>query len=81
MAWLDLPRMRMLTEYSPSCVKMPDRMAGMPHTVWNSPVTSPASMPAAIAAKSARYGFTPRSMSMTATAPPVAMLPSTVMSE
>ena len=59
---------------------MPERIAGMPHLVWNMPVTKPASIPQANAHSRASHGFTPARMSMTAAAPPVAMEPSTVRS-
>ena len=73
--------MTRLTEYSDSCVRMPDRMPGMPMAVWNRPVTKPASMPAITAHSSATHMFTPAIISMMHTAPPVAMVPSTVRSE
>ena len=59
---------------------MPDRIAGMPHLVWNIPVTKPASIPQTNAHSSASHGFMPVRISMTAAAPPVAMEPSTVRS-
>ena len=37
---------RRLMEYRASWVRIPARMAGMPHCVWNRPVTKPASIPA-----------------------------------
>ena len=59
---------------------MPDRIGGMPMAVWKMPVTSPASMPATIAHASASHTLRPFSISITHTAPPVAMVPSTVKS-
>ncbi len=52
----------------------------MPIAVWNRPVMRPASMPAMMAHRSAMNTFTPFIMSMMQTAPPVAMVPSTVRS-
>ena len=72
--------MDMLTEYSPNWVRMPARMAGMPHWVFSTPVTSPASMPASVAASMAAQTLTPAVKSMTKTAPPVQKEPSTVRS-
>ena len=69
-----------LMEYRESCVSMPASMAGMPIAVWNRPVKSPASIPAMMAHRSAMNTFTPFIMSMMQTAPPVAMVPSTVRS-
>ena len=73
--------MTRLIEYSDSWVRMPDRIPGMPIAVWNRPVTRPASMPAMIAHSSAIQTLTPAIISMMHTAPPVAMVPSTVRSE
>ena len=67
-------------EYRDSWVRIPDRIAGMPIAVWNRPVRSPASMPATIAQSRASQRFQPFRISITQTAPPVAMLPSTVRS-
>ena len=81
-AWLALPCMMVrLMEYSDSCVRMPARMGGMPMAVWNRPVARPASMPAMMAQSSAIQTFTPCIISMMHTAPPVAIVPSTVRSE
>ena len=74
------PRMRRLMEYSESWVRMPARIAGMPMNVWNRPVASPASMPTRNAAIIATHTLQPPIISTAATAPPVAMLPSTVRS-
>ena len=75
-----LSMMRRLMEYRASWVNMPARMAGMPMAVWNTPVTSPASRPTAKATRSATHALHPEVISMAATAPPVAMEPSTVRS-
>ncbi len=72
--------MAMLTEYSPSWVRMPARIAGMPHWVFSNPVTRPASMPASRAASIAAQTLAPPENSMTNTAPPVQKEPSTVRS-
>ena len=69
-----------LMEYRLSWVRMPANMGGIPMAVWNTPVSSPASIPAMTAHSSATHTFTPFSISITHTAPPVAMLPSTVRS-
>ena len=80
-AWFALlPMIRRLMEYRDSWVRMPARMAGMPHFVWNRPVTKPASIPARNAHSRAAQALTPARISMTATAPPVAREPSTVKS-
>ena len=55
-------------------------MAGIPISVWKQPVASPASRPAAKAASRAVQTLYPEVISTAATAPPVAMLPSTVKS-
>ena len=68
------------SEYSDSWVRMPARMAGMPMPVWNRPVIRPASMPAMTAHSSESQTLQPPSIIITQTAPPVAMLPSTVRS-
>ena len=81
MPWLALiSMMAKLMEYRDSWVRMPARMGGMPMAVWNTPVSRPASIPAKMAHSSASHTFTPLSISITQTAPPVAMLPSTVRS-
>jgi len=71
---------RRLMEYRDSWVRIPARMAGMPHFVWNRPVTKPAAMPARKEHSKASQGLTPARISMTAAAPPVASEPSTVRS-
>ena len=71
---------RRFTEYRASWVRMPARMAGMPQTVWNRPVTRPASMPARNEPSRASGRGTPAMVSMMKAAPPVAMVPSTVRS-
>ena len=71
---------RRLMEYRASWVNMPARIAGMPINVCSRPVTSPASMPASTATSMATQTSQPPIMSMAATAPPVAMEPSTVRS-
>ena len=76
-----LPRMRRFTEYSASWVRIPDRIAGMPKNVWNVPVTRPQSMPTTKAASNAAQTFQPLMIRIAATAPPVAMEPSTVRSD
>ena len=53
----------------------------MPMAVWNRPVARPASMPATMAQSSAIHTFRPCIISMMHTAPPVAIVPSTVRSE
>ena len=70
----------MFTVYSPSWVRMPARMAGMPHTVWSRPVASPAAIPASSAASMASHTLTPLANRTTNTAPPVQKEPSTVRS-
>ena len=72
--------MARLTDHRPSCVRMPDRIAGMPHAVCKSPVTSPASIPARMATSSESHTLQPLVISMTPTAPPVQKEPSTVRS-
>ena len=52
----------------------------MPMNVWKMPVARPASMPTRNAATIATHTLQPPMMSTAATAPPVAMLPSTVRS-
>ncbi len=79
-ATLDLPMMRRLTEYSPSCVRMPARMAGIRKRVCKMPVTRPASMPASTANSSESSGCMPDRISTALTAPPVQRLLSTVRS-
>ena len=78
LAFMDM--MARFTDHSPSWVKIPARMAGMPHTVWSSPVTSPAAMPDTVAASSATHRLIPWEKSTTNTAPPVQKEPSTVKS-
>ena len=56
------------------------RMAGMPSATCSTPVTAPVSMPTAKAAAMAAAGLHPARISITATAPPVAIEPSTVRS-
>ena len=81
MPWLALKSITArFSEYSESWVNMPAKIAGMPIAVWKTPVSRPASMPAIIAQSSASHTFQPFSISITQTAPPVAMLPSTVRS-
>ena len=81
MAWLALPpMMRRFMEKSASWVRIPARIAGMPMTVWNRPVTAPAIMPAINAQSMATQTLTPWVMRMMQTAPPVHMVPSTVRS-
>ena len=72
--------MAMLIDHRLSWVKMPAKMAGMPHSVWSSPVTRPAAMPASTAASSAAGRLTPPLNSTANTAPPVQNEPSTVRS-
>ena len=52
----------------------------MPHAVCKSPVTSPASIPARMAASSETHTLQPPVISITPTAPPVQKEPSTVRS-
>ena len=47
--------MARFTDHSPSWVRMPDKMAGMPHLVWKKPVARPASIPARAAASMATH--------------------------
>ena len=68
-------------EYRASCVRIPERIGGIPIFVWKIPVTSPAAMPARTAHRRATQRFVPFIMSITHTAPPVAIVPSTVRSE
>ena len=75
-----IPWIRRLMEYSASCVRIPERMAGIPIPVWKTPVTAPAAMPTRKAINTASQGWTPLVIRMAATAPPVAMEPSTVRS-
>ena len=75
-----MPMIARLMDHSPSWVRMPDRMAGMPQTVWSRPVTSPASIPASSAASSASQRLTPAPKSMTNAAASVQKDPSTVRS-
>ena len=75
-----MPMMAMFTDHRPSWVRMPARMAGIPHRVWSRPVTRPASIPTATAASSASQMLAPVVKSMTKTAPPVQKEPSTVKS-
>lgn len=83
-AWVPVavpqPMMRRLTEYSASWVRIPARMAGIPHRVWSRPVTSPASIPARMAHRVAIQMLTPLRAGSTQAAPPVAREPSTVRS-
>ena len=55
-------------------------MAGIPIAVWKMPVTRPAIIPARTAQIRATQRFAPLSIIMTQTAPPVAIVPSTVRS-
>ena len=75
-----MPWTRRFTEYRASWVRIPERIAGIPMHVWNTPVTAPASMPTRKAISVASQGLTPLVIRMAATAPPVAMEPSTVRS-
>ena len=75
-----IPIMDRLTDHSPSWVRIPARMAGMPQAVWSRPVTSPASIPARMAHRVAIQMLTPLRASSTQAAPPVAREPSTVRS-
>ena len=69
--------MAILIEYRLSCVKIPDRMSGIPITVWKNPVINPAAIPASSAISIASQTFHPHDKSITHTAPPVTKLPST----
>ena len=80
MAWLAFPMIFRFTDHSPSWVRIPDRMAGMPMKVWNRPVTRPAAMPASREQSRATHTFCPPSIIIMQTAPPVHRLPSTVRS-
>ena len=80
-AWLELlPRILKLTEYRPSWVSIPASMAGMPMDVWKIPVTSPARAPASTAHIREMPREWPARIIIIHTAPPVAMVPSTVKS-
>ena len=80
-AWFAfMPIMARFSDHSPSWVRIPDKIAGMPHLVWKNPVTRPASIPASTAPSMASHTFQPESISMTQTAPPVQKEPSTVRS-
>ena len=80
-AWFALPIIFRLMEYREIWVRMPARMSGMPSLVCRNPVITPAAMPARKEASSASWGLTPAITSMMHTAPPVAILPSTVRSD
>ena len=67
-------------ENSASCVKIPARIAGIPIQVCRIPVISPASMPARKAHSIATHTFAPCVIITMHTAPPVAIVPSTVRS-
>ena len=67
-----IPMMARLTDHSPSWVRIPARIAGMPQAVWSRPVASPASM--------ASHRPAPAPNRTTNTAPPVQKDPSTVRS-
>ena len=69
-----------LTEYRDNWVKIPARMAGMPISVWNRPVTRPASRPAPNASSRDSQTFMPEVIHMMQTAPPRPKVPSTVRS-
>ncbi len=77
---MDLPMTRRLMEYSAIIVRMPERRAGIFNLVWSRPVHSPPSRPAIRAKRVASQGFMPPLMNRAATAPPRAMVPSTVRS-
>ena len=66
-----------LIEYSPSCVKIPARIAGIPSFVCKKPVIVPAITPARTATNRQAHIGIPASLSITVTAPPVANVPST----
>ena len=72
--------MRRLIEYSANCVSIPARIAGIPSFVCRKPVHRPVSTPTTMAMSSAAQAGIPASRSITATAPPVANEPSTVIS-
>ena len=69
-----------LMEYRDICVRILARIPGIPSAVFNSPVTMPANAPARKAMGSVAIGETPTRISITDTAAPVAMEPSTVRS-
>ena len=79
-AVLACPIILRFTDHRMSWVKIPERIAGMPMSVWKIPVTSPASAPATTATSTASQAFTPAAMSTAHTAPPVHIEPSTVKS-
>ena len=71
---------RRLMEYRASWVRMPARIAGIPHRVCSTPVRNPAIMPTRMAISTATHTLQPLRVSSTQTAPPVAREPSTVRS-
>ena len=75
-----LPRIFKFTDQRISCVRIPDRIGGMPIAVWKRPVTAPAAAPARKAARMQRYTFTPFDIRTARTQAPVQIEPSTVRS-
>ena len=79
-AWFAFPIIFRLIEYRPNCVRIPERIAGIPIKVCKSPVTQPATIPARSAANMATHTFCPFNIIIMQTAPPVHKEPSTVRS-
>ena len=78
---LDLPPItRKLMEHRPIMVKIPANNAGICNLVCNKPVTTPATIPAQKAPKTATHGLNPAAIIDIATAAPKGKLPSTVKS-
>jgi len=67
-------------EYKAICDKIPARISGIPRVVCKKPVTRPASIPDRQEIISASGVGIPLVIHITATAPPVASVPSTVKS-
>ena len=74
------PIIARLIDHKANCVRIPERMAGIPSFVCKKPVTRPASNPAKKETITASHGFHPPIINITATAPPVVNVPSTVIS-
>ncbi len=75
-----MPMTARFTDQRLSWVRMPDKMAGMPHLVWKKPVARPVTMPTSNAPSMAVQTLCPEIISMTQTAAPVQKEPSTVKS-
>ena len=77
---LAFPIILKLTEYRANCVKIPASKSGIPNFVCRVPVTSPATIPPAVAKRIASTGETPEAIYTAEIAPPRVKLPSTVKS-